>query len=181
MSIFNHQDADALGTVATVDTATVMVRVSDVEKLRQMQVNHLVVLQSSRPGEHLIGMVQKIIRSIKEIKAIAEDETTNDESLPEENAVHVILIGTHIDKEGTKKNIFRRTLETVPEIEANCFAIEGEKLTAFMRVIANVASGKQRLKLGTYTLDENADAYLNGNKFFQRHAIVVGSTGSGKS
>jgi DNA helicase HerA-like ATPase len=32
-----------------------------------------------------------------------------------------------------------------------------------------------------YTLDENADAYLNANRFFQRHAVVVGSTGSGKS
>lgn len=126
-------------------------------------------------------MVQKIVRSMKETKAIAEDEMINDESSPEENVVRVTLIGTHINKEGTKANIFRRTLETVPEIDANCFAIEGEKLTDFMRVIANVASDEQKLKLGTYTLDEKADAYLNGNKFFQRHAIVVGSTGSGKS
>ena len=181
MGIFNYQDNDALGTVITVDTAMVVVRVSDVEKLRRMQVNRLVVLQSSRPGEYLIGMVQKIVRSMKETKDIAGDEIIDDESSPEENVVRVILIGTHIDKEGTKANIFRRTLETVPEIDANCFAIEGEKLTDFMRVIANVASDEQKLKLGTYTLDEKADAYLNGNKFFQRHAIVVGSTGSGKS
>ena len=179
--VCNPQDNDALGTVIAVDTATVVVRVSDVEKLRRMQVNRLVVLQSSRPGEYLIGMVQKIVRSMKETKAIAGGEIIDDESSPEENVVRVILIGTHIDKEGTKPNIFRRTLETVPEIDANCFAIEGEKLTDFMRVIANVASDEQKLKLGTYTLDEKADAYLNGNKFFQRHAIVVGSTGSGKS
>ncbi|MEI7205642.1 ATP-binding protein, partial [Dickeya dianthicola] len=37
------------------------------------------------------------------------------------------------------------------------------------------------LTLGKYTLDDNATAYLNGNKFFQRHAFVGGSTGSGKS
>jgi DNA helicase HerA-like ATPase len=37
------------------------------------------------------------------------------------------------------------------------------------------------LSLGHYTLDEDAEAFLNGNRFFQRHAIVVGSTGSGKS
>ena len=181
MEIFNYQDNDALGTVIAVDTAMVVVRVSDVEKLRQMQVNRLVVLQSSRPGDYLIGMVQKIVRSMKEAKAMAENEEMNDESLPEENVVRVTLIGTYIDKEGTKENIFRRTLETVPEIDASCFAVEGEKLTAFMRVIANVASDRQRLNLGTYTLDQKADAYLNGNKFFQRHAIIVGSTGSGKS
>lgn len=181
MGIFNYQDADALGAVVAVDTATVVVRVSDVEKLRRMQVNRLVVLQSSRAGEHLIGVIQKIVRSMKEAKAIGEGEATDGDVLPEENVVRVALIGTHIDKKGTEKNLFRRTLETVPEIDANCFAIEGESLTAFMRVIARVASDGQKLTLGSYTLDENATAYLNGNKFFQRHAIVVGSTGSGKS
>lgn len=181
MGIFNYKDDEALGTVIAVDTATVVVRVSDVKKLRRMQVNRLVVLQSSRPGDYLIGMVQKIIRSMKEAKAIVGDEIMNDESLSEENVVRVTLIGTHIDKDGDNENIFRRTLETVPEIDANCFAVESEKLTDFMRSIAKVTSNRQRLNLGTYTLDKKADAYLNGNKFFQRHAIIVGSTGSGKS
>ncbi len=104
-----------------------------------------------------------------------------DEVSSEENIVRISLIGTHIDLKDGKRNVFRRTLETVPEIEANCFAIGGDHLTSFMRVIANVAEDGQRLTLGSYTLDENADAYLDGNKFFQRHAVVVGSTGSGKS
>ena len=181
MAIFDYQDADALGTVTAVDTATVVVKVSDVEKLRRMQVNRLVVLQSSRAGEYLIGVIQKIIRSMKEAKAVGEDNAPAEDLLPEENVVRVALIGTHIDRKGTEENIFRRTLETVPEIDANCFSIEGESLTAFMHVISQVASDGQKLTLGSYTLDENATAYLNGNKFFQRHAIVVGSTGSGKS
>ncbi|MDN7942352.1 ATP-binding protein [Burkholderia multivorans] len=50
-----------------------------------------------------------------------------------------------------------------------------------MRVIANIGSDDQKLSLGQYTLDDKAEAYLNGNKFFQRHATIVGSTGSGKS
>jgi DNA helicase HerA-like ATPase len=140
-----------------------------------------VVLQSSRAGEHLIGIIQKIVRSINETKAVGEGEATGEVVLPEENIMRVALIGTHIDRKGAEENLFRRTLETVPEIDANCFAIEGESLTAFMRVIARVASDGQKLTLGSYTLDESATAYLNGNKFFQRHAIVVGSTGSGKS
>ena len=70
MTIFDYQDADALGAVIAVDTATVVVRVADVEKLRRMQVNRLVVLQSSRAGEYLIGVVQKIVRSIKEARSI---------------------------------------------------------------------------------------------------------------
>ena len=181
MGIFNYQDTDALGTVIAVDTATLVVRVADVEKLRRMQVNRLVALQSSRAGEYLIGFVQKIVRSMKEARAVGEDNPTEEETQFEENIVRVTLIGTHMDRKGAEQNVFRRTLETVPEIDANCFAIEGESLTAFMRVIARVASDGQKLTLGSYTLDENAVAYLNGNKFFQRHAIVVGSTGSGKS
>jgi hypothetical protein len=35
--------------------------------------------------------------------------------------------------------------------------------------------------VGKYTIDESATAYLDGNKFFQRHAALLGSTGSGKS
>ena len=34
---------------------------------------------------------------------------------------------------------------------------------------------------GNYSIDEDATAWLNGNKLFQRHAVIVGSTGSGKS
>ena len=44
-----------------------------------------------------------------------------------------------------------------------------------------MTSTGQRLSLGTYTLDAEAEAFINGNKLFQRHAVVVGSTGSGKS
>ena len=181
MGIFNYNDTDALGKVSTVDTGTVIVRINDVDKLRRLQVNRLVCLQSSRPGEHLIGIVQKIVRSLKEAKAMGEGEPVDGETIFEENIVRITLIGTHIDRRDTEQNVFRRTLETVPEIDANCFAMEGSNLTNFMQIIANVSDDGNRLKLGTYTLDENADAYLNGNKFFQRHAIIVGSTGSGKS
>lgn len=37
------------------------------------------------------------------------------------------------------------------------------------------------LQIGNYSIDEEATAWLNGNKLFQRHAVIVGSTGSGKS
>ena len=181
MGICNYNDTDALGKVSTVDTGTVIVRVDDVEKLRRLQVNRLVCLHSSKPGEHLVGVVQKIVRSLKETKAMGEDELSDGEAMLEENIVRIALIGTHIDLKGTERNVFRRTLETVPEIDANCFAMEGDNLTEFMRIIANVSSDGNRLEFGTYTLDEKAIAYLNGNKFFQRHAIIVGSTGSGKS
>jgi DNA helicase HerA-like ATPase len=185
MQIFDFKDNEALGRVRSVDTATVVVSVDDVERLRKLQVNRLAVLQSRHPGQHLVGLIQKITRTAIDGKVgvlPSDDLSEGEEPAPAEaNVVRITLIGTHKDKVGLKENVFLRTLETVPEIDANCFALEGERLTRFMRVIANIGEGKQRLSLGHYTLDENAEAFLNGNKFFQRHAIVVGSTGSGKS
>jgi hypothetical protein len=99
----------------------------------------------------------------------------------ENNTVKITLIGTLLDRLGMQENVFRRTLETVPEIEAKCFALDGDRLTRFMQVISNVETDGPKLSLGHFTLDEDAEAYLNGNKLFQRHAVIVGSTGSGKS
>jgi DNA helicase HerA-like ATPase len=184
VSIFDFKDTEALGKVRSVDTATVVVQVADVERLRQLQVNRLAVLQSSRPGQHLIGIIQKITRTATDAKMNTTADTESrkgDEEPSEVNLVRIALIGTVIDKLGEQNNAFLRTLETVPEIDANCFAVEGVRLTNFMRVIANIGSDEQRLSLGKYTLDDKAEAFLNGNKFFQRHAIIVGSTGSGKS
>jgi len=183
MKIFDYTDEESLGKVRSVDTATVIVQVEDVEKLRRLQVNRLAVLQSSRPGQHLIGLIQKITRTAIEGKKVAElaADDENVEGSAEINLVKISLIGTVLDKQVEKENVFTRTLETVPEIDANCFAVEGNRLTNFMRIVGNISAEGQRLSLGTYTLDDKAEAFLNGNKFFQRHAIIVGSTGSGKS
>lgn len=183
MPLFEYPDAESLGTVRAVDTANVVVAVENVTLLRKLQVNRLVVLRSSKAGQHLVGVVQKIIRDAATEKVLNAARDSGDEQIPaEQNSVRITLIGTFFDKKGTEQNVFRRTLETVPEIEAACFPIEGEKLTQFMRAVSLQSStDAQRLSLGTYTLDENADAFLNANRFFQRHAVIVGSTGSGKS
>jgi len=178
MPIFNFRDEDALGKVASVDTANVVVDVENVSHLKRLQVNHLAVLQSSRPGQHLIGLITQVTRK-RGIENLSDDGIVDQKS--ELNLCRIALIGTMLDRDGSKENVFRRTLESVPEIDANCFALEGENLTGFMRTLSSVSADGNALTLGKYTLDENAVAYLNGNKFFQRHAFIGGSTGSGKS
>ncbi len=182
MALLEYEDSEALGLVRAVDTATVAVTVENIELLRKLQVNRLVVLQSSKPGQHLVGVVQKITRDAATASALGETEEHAGDASEERNIVRITLIGTFIDRLGSDENIFRRTLETVPEIDSRCFPIEGDRLTQFMRAISYLGSADaQRLSLGTYTLDESADAFLNANRFFQRHAVLVGSTGSGKS
>lgn len=178
MPIFNFKDNEALGKVASVDTTTVVVDVQDVDQLKRLQVNRLAVLQSSRPGQHLIGLITQVTRK-RDPEEILGDGI-NDQPLGL-NLCRIALIGTFLDRDGSKENVFRRTLETVPEIDANCFSLEGDNLTGFMRTLSSIAADGNALTLGKYTLDEHAVAYLNGNKFFQRHAFIGGSTGSGKS
>lgn len=183
MTIFDYDDNESLGKIIAVDSAVVVVRVDELERLKRVQVNRLVALQSSKAGQHLVGVVSRITRKAPDggVELNADENNGKNVDLPENNLVRVSLIGTLIDRLGTTNNVFRRTLETVPEIDANCFALEGGRLTNFMQVISNVAGDGPQLELGKYTLDEDATAYLNGNRLFQRHAIVVGSTGSGKS
>ena len=111
MTLFNYTDKDAIGAVYSVDTGTVIVSVSDEEHLRTLQVNHLVVLRSARAGQHLIGLINKITR--RSINDPLEEDSGEDLSV--ENVIRITLIGTMIDMVGQTPNVFRRTLETVPE------------------------------------------------------------------
>lgn len=178
MPLFTFKDDEALGKVASVDTTNVIIEVENVDQLKRLQVNHLAVLQSSRPGQHLIGLITQVTRK-RGIEDIINDGINDHTS--ELNLCRIALIGTMLDRDGDKRNVFRRTLESVPEIDANCFSLDGDNLTEFMRTLSSVSADGNALTLGKYTLDENAVAYLNGNKFFQRHAFIGGSTGSGKS
>jgi uncharacterized protein len=183
MSLLEYKVGEGIGKVDSVDTASVVVKVTDESRLRGLQVNHLVAIRSSRAGQHLIGMISKIMR--KAMSSLPDNEGT--EEIPEgavivENLVRILLIGTLVDRVGTEPNIFRRTLETVPEIDAECFVIEGEHLTGFMQAISKSSKdGIRPLSLGYYTIDDAAEAWIDGNRFFQRHAVIVGSTGTGKS
>ncbi|MBD8564153.1 ATP-binding protein [Oxalobacteraceae sp. CFBP 8763] len=176
MGIFAYKDESALGHVVSVDTATVIVEVNDIEQLKRLQVNRLAVLQSSKPGQHLIGLITQVTRK-RQQPATADPK----EEAEELNLCKISLIGSLMDRDGLRTNVFRRTLESLPEIDANCFALEGEFLTAFMRVVSQAVGDASSFAIGKYTLDENAIAFLNGNKLFQRHAFIGGSTGSGKS
>lgn len=178
MSIFTYTPDELLGTVESVDTSTVIVKIENDDKLRGLQVNHLISIQSSRVGQHLIGLVSKIIR-----KSAYSDPSAD--IIPEVgfNIIKVILIGTHFDRDGDKENVFRRSLSTVPTINAECHLIHGDRLKRFMQAISSIPEGEDAvsLQIGNYSIDEDATAWLNGNKLFQRHAVIVGSTGSGKS
>lgn len=164
-----------IGKVQSVDTGNVTVKVDKEELLNSVQINQIVQIRSTKTGEKIIGLISKIMR-----KAVAEkvEESTEPDYIIE-NVIRVNLVGTFIESSGTEKNIFKRTLNTVPSINADCFLLQSTDLSSFMNVISSNSANP--LTLGKYTISEESNANLDGNKFFQRHAVIVGGTGSGKS
>lgn len=177
MGIFHFDEMTPFGKVQSVDTSTVVINVVDTNQLSSLQVNHLVTIRSSKAGQALIGMVNKIMR--KYDSTFEEDEET---AAVSSDIVKVILIGTLLDRSGLESNVFKRTLESVPEIDSDCFALKDEILTTFMSIVSGAKEGEENpLCIGKYAINEHTQAYLDGNRLFQRHAVIVGSTGSGKS
>jgi DNA helicase HerA-like ATPase len=173
MAIFTFDESYSLGKVRSVDTRRVNVQVNSDEDLRKARVGQLVAL--SLPGtleEWLIGIIDKVV------KTPVYEENIPDESVL--NTVQLTLVGT-VGLNSDKKIHFSRSLVQVPEIDGKCNILRDAQLQAFMSLLSDEGKTGHSLEIGRYTIDENARAYLDGNKFFQRHASILGSTGSGKS
>lgn len=186
MSIFDFRAEDAIGEVRSVETSKLIVRVTNTEKIQRARVGRLVTVQCSG-DEWLIGMIDKIWRHPVEVEEDLAGNMDHDiliNELPvEENGMWVSLIGTYREREGSKKDVFSRAVAHLPEINRPVYPIEDMALQNFMGLISGYSqeSTTRPLKIGTYALDGKALAFLDGDKFFQRHAAVLGSTGSGKS
>ncbi len=163
-----------IGKVQYVDTGNVTICIEKDELVNSVQVNQIVQINSSKTNEKIMGLVTKILR-----KASPIDSMSDDVSAILENTIKVNLVGTLREKEGVKKHVFKRTLNTVPSLDAECFLLQGDELSNFMKAISPGSSNP--LTVGKYTMSEDSVANLDGNKFFQRHAVIVGGTGSGKS
>ncbi|MBI9084161.1 MAG: ATP-binding protein [Desulfobacterales bacterium] len=178
-------DPAYLGSVLQVDTRRVMVNAED-EHLQRASIGKLVTLKKGTADDWLIGMVDRIVRQIVTADTTnTEDEKEkpgdNDLTPPSGNAVTVTLVGMVRWNSRETKHEFTRSLLDMPDIGQDCFALKGDALKAFMGLLVKKGDREQALEIGKYTLDLDATAYLDGDKFFQRHAALLGSTGSGKS
>lgn len=188
MALFTFDASHSLGKVRAVDTRRVNVQVSTDEELRKARVGQLVAL--ALPGaieEWLIGIIEKVIKTpvLEEEFNIENPGQANlDEIiLPHEsvlNTVQLTLVGT-VGLSQENKPRFSRSLVQAPEIDGKCYILRDAQLQTFMSLLSTAAGTDHSLEIGRYTIDESAKAYLDGNKLFQRHASLLGSTGSGKS
>lgn len=176
--VFNYEKKEIIGLVNSVDTGMSTAIINDDSTLSQLQVNQLIAVQSPKSGRFIVAMIIKIYR-----KASTTDEETEEETaVATFNQVRLVFVGEFINKIGTKTNVFRRNVSAVPSIDAPCYKIEHERLTNLMQSISSeLSSSISPLQIGKYTMDESSIVYLDADKLFQRHAAIVGSTGSGKS
>lgn len=189
MAIFEFTTEHLLGRVREVDTRKVAILVNRDEDLRKAHVGQLVTLGvAGAVDAWLIGIIDKVTKSVSsqdflETETIVPEEMATSEEVREivVNTVRVTLVGTTKWDAIAAKAVFSRSLTQVPEIDASCHILKETNLESFMNLLTAAGRNENSLELGKYTIDETATAYLDGNKLFQRHAALLGSTGSGKS
>lgn len=179
----NFEAKDLLGRVVTVDTSRVLISVEEHEQMTSIAVGNLIAINGRTANEFLIGIIERVTRSISE-KLLLEDES-DDGSIPlgegQDDFIRAVLIGTYRTVDGSLSNTFKRGADCFPQIDKTCFHLSGSNLQLFMNLLSANVAENERLTLGHFMADETAVAVANGDKFFQRHAAILGSTGSGKS
>ncbi|MFI4276970.1 ATP-binding protein [Klebsiella pneumoniae] len=188
MALFTfNDDSYVLGNIREVDTRKVTILVNSDKDLRKARVGQLVTVQLSGATEcWLIGMIDKVIKAVVAqplTLEVQEDDADEIDAFEDSvvNTVKITLMGGARWDAIVQKYKFSRSLDHVPEIDSTCYILKDAHLEEFMRVISECGNGEDSLELGSYKLNENARAYVDGNKLFQRHAALLGSTGSGKS
>lgn len=179
-TIIAFTENELLGSVTYVDTAQIIVEIENPNIMSEISVGNLVAIETAKKHQLLISLIEKVTRKYIED---FEDEDTDEADIMVSSAdyVKVNIIGTYHSVLGEKKNIFKRGVDTFPQIESKCYCISGANLQNFMNILGDSIESDKQLTLGTFMMDSNAKAVLDGNKFFQRHAAILGSTGSGKS
>ena len=178
--LLNFTESDLLGSVTHVDTEQIIIEIENPLIMGQICVGNLVAIETGKQHELLISLIDKVTR--KYVDDFADNEEDVDEiMISSADYIKVSIIGTYHSVLGNAHDIFKRGVDTFPQIESKCYCISSVNLQNFMNILSRNIDSDKRLKIGSFMMDASADAVLDGNRFFQRHAAILGSTGSGKS
>jgi len=181
-SALQFDQADHIGRVASVDTSRVAVDVTNSPLLTRIAIGGIIAIRGSTEQDYLIGITERVTRSARD--SLTPTEGSDGELLLEAaptDLLQAVLIGTFRTVDGEKSNTFKRGADSFPQIDRDCFVIEGANLQRFMGILGSDFDEEERLRLGSFVADRSASAIASGDRFFQRHAAILGSTGSGKS
>ncbi|RLA48289.1 MAG: ATPase [Gammaproteobacteria bacterium] len=180
--ILIFEEADRIGKVASVDTSKVLIDAEDQDLVTKIGIGNLVAILGATEREYLIGLVERVTRSLRDELIDVGDNVDIVEIGPSpSDLLRVVLIGTYRTVQGDKKHVFKRGADSFPQIDRQCFLIQSGNLQRLMGLLASGLKEHEKLQLGHFVIDPDAEAIASGDKFFQRHASILGSTGSGKS
>lgn len=181
--IMSFESCDPIGRVMSVDTMRVFIHVDDHELLKKVMVGNLIAIQGITGHQFLISIVERVTRLPSD--SIGSSEEFDDETAPQpeeiQDTIRAVLVGTYRTKDGDSGPSFKRGADSCPQIDQPCHLMQGGNLTAFMGVLSQGIHEGKALRLGHFAIDPSAHAVADGDRFFQRHAAILGSTGSGKS
>lgn len=173
--LFKFTKQDFLGSVINVDSEHVIIQIENESIMTQICVGNLIAIETSKGHQLLIASIDRVTRKT------LDDLDDEDDVILSADYVKASIIGTFHAVFGEQKNLFKRGIEAFPKIDSNCNCILGTNLQKLMNILSNNIKTEKKLKLGNFVMDAEANAILDGNKLFQRHAAILGSTGSGKS
>lgn len=170
---------NCIGIVESVDTRKVVVNVAEEEKLNAIRINDIVILEGNNSDEKLIGILTKVIKRKLEAE---EDEVEETDMVYSSNCCVITLVGSFYNKYGTEEgHKFKRAINTYPEINSAVYQANETAMQMIMNAVSSKTTAGNSLSIGHFASNKDVQAVLEGNRFFQRHACIVGSTGSGKS
>lgn len=182
-------DNDKIGRVENVTSSKIIITLDDNGVNNNVVVNDLIAISTKNKLEYTIATVTDVrktyMSSTLSIGEVEDSEATLDspELKSEEyvlNQIEATFLGSLSVISGNKITVFKRGIKSYPALGNGVYKFSSANLTKFMESISD-NSDVSKLSIGKYALDSTSRANLNGDKFFQRHAAILGSTGSGKS
>lgn len=171
--------ANCIGKVENVDTRKIVVSVENEPVLNVLKINDIVIMAGSNADEKLIGILTKVTKKRIELD---EEERDDEDELYSKNYCVINLVGSFYNKYGAgKESKFKRAINTYPEINSEVYRADETAMQLIMNAVSSKTTNGKNLEIGHFASNHDVAAILDGNRFFQRHACIVGSTGSGKS
>ena len=136
-------------------------------------------MSGSNADEKLIGILTKVSKKRVEV---SEELDGSEDVLYSNNYCMITLVGSFYNKLGANNiNKFKRAINTYPEINSKVYQANETAMSMIMNALSGESKAEKSLTIGHFASNRDVPAILDGNRFFQRHACIVGSTGSGKS
>lgn len=139
---------------------------SDDSDFANCHINDLIKISDGEVD--LVTMISSLQCREEEVP-IEDDMALEMFDIPQTKTIECDIIGSIVNGK------FTSSIDRYPSTSVEAEMISSKEFSKMLQ-----SKKTECFKIGTYA-EYDTPAYVNGNKFYQRHACIVGNTGSGKS